>query len=99
MNARLHLRCQRFHFYKQSINNSQERNRHYAADTLHKRKIPHKPRCDYAVTTHHAKRTSQGSTLAKNAIATQAHASGFDPYDGSIYKETIISAESRKERQ
>ena len=65
MNARLHLRWQRFHFYKQSINNSQQRNRHYAAGTLHKRKISHKPKCNYAVITHHA----------KYAKATQAHAS------------------------
>src|SRR5918994_3744250 len=70
MNARWHLPCQRFHFYKQSINNSQQRNRYYAVDTLHKRKIPHKPKCDYAVIL----RTSQNNTLAQNAKATQANA-------------------------
>ena len=53
MNVRLHLCCQRFHFYKQSINSRQQRNRHHAGDTLHKKKIPHKTKCDYAVIPHH----------------------------------------------
>src|ERR1043165_4092166 len=46
-NVRLHLCCQRFHFYKQTINSRQQRNRHHAADTLHKRKLPH--HANYAV--------------------------------------------------